>query len=55
MSDSFELTHGLDPKDAADADLDPDRDGLSNLEEFQQDRNPRVNEPAVIMIINTVL
>ena len=34
MSDGFEVANGLDPLDAADASLDGDGDGLTNLEEF---------------------
>ncbi|NNF60478.1 MAG: tandem-95 repeat protein, partial [Gammaproteobacteria bacterium] len=36
ISDVAELANGLNPRDAADALLDLDGDGLSNLEEFQQ-------------------
>src|SRR5690606_13215023 len=32
MPDAWEEKHGLDPDSPADADLDPDGDGLSNLE-----------------------
>jgi hypothetical protein len=35
MEDDWELRFGLDPKDPADAGLDPDDDDLTNLEEFQ--------------------
>ncbi len=34
LSDDFERLNGLDPQDPTDAELDPDGDGLSNLEEF---------------------
>lgn len=34
MSDSWELEHGLDPKDVADALSDPDADFFTNLDEF---------------------
>ncbi|MDE0838876.1 MAG: hypothetical protein OSB41_07470 [Kiritimatiellae bacterium] len=34
MSDTWELTYGLDPKDPADAGLDSDSDFFTNLEEF---------------------
>lgn len=56
MPDAFELTHGLDPLNAADASQDADGDGLTNLEEFQRGRNPRLNEAAVILpaIMNTL-
>lgn len=35
MSDEYELANGLDPFDAADAALDLDEDGLTNLQEFE--------------------
>ncbi|MBI4449340.1 hypothetical protein HY641_04930 [Candidatus Woesearchaeota archaeon] len=35
IPDDFERRHGLDPNDNGDATQDPDRDGLSNLEEFE--------------------
>lgn len=40
LPDSFEVTYGFDPLDAADASLDGDGDGLSNLQEFQFGANP---------------
>lgn len=33
MLDAWELEHGLDPTNSMDADLDPDQDGLTNLQE----------------------
>jgi len=36
MPDSFELANGLDPNDPTDAAEDPDNDGLTNLQEFQE-------------------
>ncbi|PCJ98486.1 MAG: hypothetical protein COA42_24400, partial [Alteromonadaceae bacterium] len=36
LSDTYELAHNLDPNNAADANLDNDNDGLSNLQEYQQ-------------------
>jgi hypothetical protein len=40
MLDSWELENGLDPADPADALADPDFDGLTNLEEYQNGGNP---------------
>lgn len=40
MPDEWELLHGLDPNDASDAALDPDADGLSNLEEYKKLTDP---------------
>lgn len=34
IPDWYELSHGLDPKDPSDADDDPDRNGMSYLEEY---------------------
>ena len=55
MPDAFETANGLDPLDALDAALDNDRDGLTNLEEFQVGRNPIINEAAVLQVINSIL
>lgn len=44
MSDSWEIENGLDPLDAVDASLDPDGDGLTNLQEYQQGTNPNVSD-----------
>ncbi len=40
MRDSWEITNGLNPDDGADALLDPDGDGLSNLEEHDAYTDP---------------
>ncbi len=40
MTDAFEDLHGLDKNDPADAELDSDGDGLSNLEEFEKGSDP---------------
>ena len=44
MPDSWEIENGLDPLDAADASLDPDGDGLTNLEEYQGATDPNVSD-----------
>jgi hypothetical protein len=41
MPDDWETTHALNPGDARDAGLDPDEDGLSNLQEYQSGTDPR--------------
>ena len=41
MPDDWELAYGLDRLDPADASLDADADGLTNLQEFQAGTNPR--------------
>ena len=40
MLDSWEIIHNLDPYNASDAEDDPDRDSLTNLEEFLLGSNP---------------
>ncbi|NND54027.1 MAG: hypothetical protein HKN56_03525 [Gammaproteobacteria bacterium] len=40
IRDDWELANGLDPSDPTDAALDPDADGLSNIEEFEAGTNP---------------
>ena len=41
MSDQYEIDHGLDPLNAADALLDSDDDGFSNIREMKADTDPR--------------
>ncbi|MBL4672768.1 MAG: carboxypeptidase regulatory-like domain-containing protein, partial [Arenicella sp.] len=40
MPDGYEVNNGLDPNDVADANLDLDGDGLSNLDEFNLGTSP---------------
>ena len=40
MPDAWERTHGLNPKDAADAAADADRDGYTNIEEYLNATDP---------------
>jgi len=42
MPDTWEIANGLNPLSAADATLDPDADGRTNLQEFQLGSNPNV-------------
>ncbi|MBI2346070.1 MAG: Ig-like domain-containing protein [Deltaproteobacteria bacterium] len=42
MPDDYEMLFGLNPNDPADAALDPDGDGLTNLQEFQTGTLPNV-------------
>ncbi len=42
MSNSWEVQYGFNPNDAADASLDADGDGLTNLREYQTGANPTV-------------
>ncbi|HEX4966361.1 MAG TPA: Ig-like domain-containing protein [Thermoanaerobaculia bacterium] len=41
LPDDYEIAHGLDPNNPADALADPDRDGLTNLQEFQLGTDPQ--------------
>jgi hypothetical protein len=41
MDDNWELAHGFNPFNAADAVLDKDRDGISNLQEYIAGTDPR--------------
>lgn len=40
MPDEWETAHGLDPNNPADANSDPDNDGLTNLQEYQHGTDP---------------
>jgi parallel beta-helix repeat protein len=40
----WEREHGFDPDDIRDADLDPDKDGLSNKEEYFNGSDPHLND-----------
>lgn len=40
MSDAWETAHGFNPLNPADAALDPDSDGLTNLQEYQLNGDP---------------
>ena len=53
LPDTWEIQYGLDPLNADDAGLDTDGDGLTNLEEFNQGRNPTLNEAVIIQLINS--
>ena len=40
IPDAWEILYGLNPNDATDAQLDPDHDGLTNLQEYLANTNP---------------
>jgi alpha-tubulin suppressor-like RCC1 family protein len=40
IPDAWEIMHGLNPMDPSDAGLDPDDDGFTNLQEYQNGGNP---------------
>ncbi|MCD6108630.1 MAG: hypothetical protein J7J89_04070, partial [Thermoplasmata archaeon] len=41
MPDKWEIDYNLDPTDPNDASSDPDNDGYTNIEEYQNGTNPR--------------
>lgn len=45
ISDFWELEHGLNPNDPADASADPDNDGYTNLDEFLLGQDPHAVDP----------
>jgi len=44
MDDDWELSNGLDPLDPEDAALDPDEDGLTNLDEYLSRTDPHLED-----------
>lgn len=44
MPDAWEIENGLNPLDSSDASLDPDGDGLTNLQEYQRGTDPEVSD-----------
>ena len=49
MDNTFENTYGLDPLDPSDASADNDNDGLSNLDEFLQGKDPTVDDAGPVI------
>jgi len=52
MPDAWEVANGLDPSVVSDAALNPDNDGLTNLQEFTAGTNPRVRDTDIDGIID---
>ena len=50
IANDWEIMFGLDPFDPIDAELDPDRDGLTNLDEFLNGSDPTLNDTAITQI-----
>ena len=49
LPDAWELAYGLNPQDPADARLDADGDGFTNLQEYLNGTDPRVSQnPAIL-------
>ncbi len=55
MPDEWELAHGLNPNDPADAALDPDGDGFTNLQECWAGTDPQTRDSAVRILGVTAL
>jgi hypothetical protein len=55
MPDVWEESYGLNPKDAGDAGEDPDGDGDTNLEEFQNGTDPTQAPSATLQLVITDL
>jgi hypothetical protein len=51
IDDRWELQHGLNPNSAADAELDGDNDGVSNLNEFLSGTDPRDGTSALRLVV----
>lgn len=50
MPDEWELAFGLDPLNPADAALDSDGDGVTNLAEFQGETDPLQPNPTNVAV-----
>ena len=50
MANDWEITFGLDSFDPVDAELDPDGNGLANLDEFLNGSDPTMNDTAMTQI-----
>jgi parallel beta-helix repeat protein len=48
MPDTWETENGLNPLNSADAFLDPDGDGLTNLQEYQEGTEPNVSDAETV-------
>jgi hypothetical protein len=54
IPDVWEIDNGLDPLDAQDASLDPDNDGLTNLQEHLENKDPNVYDAEVTRVSRSV-
>jgi len=50
MPDIWEIDNGLNPLDAQDASLDPDKDGLTNLQEYTQYKDPNAYDAEALYL-----
>jgi M6 family metalloprotease-like protein len=53
IPDAWEISHGLDPNNNMDADLDNDNDGFSNLREYLADSDPKDSESTPLSVFDT--
>lgn len=54
LPDSWELSNGLNPNNAADAGNDPDNDGISNLNEYRYATNPNIFDSGGTITVQTI-
>lgn len=54
LPDSWELSNGLDPNNAADGGSDPDNDGISNLNEYRYATNPNSFDSGGAITVQTI-
>jgi hypothetical protein len=54
LPDAWEMHFGLNPGSAADAEGDPDGDGLTNLREYASHTDPKTPDPALRILETTI-
>src|SRR5690242_12482142 len=54
MPDSWEIAHGLNPTNSADAFLDTDGDGMINVDEYRADTDP-LNSGSLLQVTSIAL
>jgi hypothetical protein len=46
----WEIENGLDPLEPADASIDADGDGVTNLEEYEEGTNPNISDAQAFLL-----